>query len=182
MRAFAVIAAASFAGLAVASATAESERTDLVRPARGIGKISLGMTSAQVRRALGQPVYVRRIPRGFGRTLLEMSYWLDGWTVRLAARRGVFRVVYVETTLARERTRQGLGVGSTEPQLRRLHPGVRCRSVPGYLTECIVGSRSRRHTVFGFNGNPESTYLSPGKRPPANAPRHIDWVAVRQPS
>jgi hypothetical protein len=178
-----LIAAATLFGLAASSAAAVSERNALVRPARGIGNLSLGMTQRQVRRALGKPVYVRRIPRGFGRTLIEMSYWLDGWTVRLAVRRGVFRVVYVETTLARERTRQGLGVGSTDQRLRRLHPNVRCRSVPGYNTECIVGSRSQRHTVFGFNGTPESDYRGgSGDRPSINAPRHVDWVAVREPS
>ena len=177
-----LIAAAMLAGVAAGPATAATEENALVRPARGIGKLSLGMTTAQVRRALGRPVYVRRIPRGFGRTLVEMSYWLDGWTVRLANRGGVLRVVYIDTTLRRERTRQGLGVGSTERQLRRVYPRLSCRGVPGYLTECVAGSRSARHTVFGFNGNPESTYLSPGKRPPANAPRHVDWVAVREPS
>jgi hypothetical protein len=177
---FAVVVAAS---VSATPADAVSERNALVRPARGIGPISLGMTQAQVRRAFGKPVYVRRIPRGFGRTLLEMSYWLDGWTVRLAVRRGVYRVVYVETTLARERTRGGLGVGSTERQLRRVYPRLSCRGVPGYNTECVVGSRRFRHTVFGFNGSPESDYRggSPD-RPSANAPRHVDWVAVREPS
>ena len=165
------------------AATAVSDRSALVRPGRGIGKVSLGMTQKQVRRALGTPVYTRRIPRGFGRTLLEMSYWLDGWTVRLATRRGALRVVYVETTLARERTRDGLGVGSTRRQLQRRYPGLSCRSVPGYNTECVTGSRQARHTVFGFNGNPESDYRGgSGDRPPASAPPHVDWVAVREPS
>jgi hypothetical protein len=177
------IVAAIVAALAVGPATAVSERNALVRPARGIGKISLGMTQADVRRALGRPIYVRRIPRGFGRTLIEMSYWLDGWTVRLAVRNRVYRVVYVETTLARERTRRGLGVGSTEPQIRRTYPRLTCRSVPGYNTECVVGSRRERHTVFGFNGSPESDYRGgSGDRPSVNAPRHVDWVAVREPS
>jgi hypothetical protein len=175
-------AAALLAALVASPASAITERNALVRPARGIGKLSLGMTQAQVRRALGRPVYVRRIPRGFGRILIEMSYWLDGWTVRLAVRRGAFRVVYVETTLARERTRQRLGVGSTEPQLRRVYPHLSCRSVPGYNTECVVGSRRARHTVFGFNGSPESDYRGGNERPSINAPRHVDWVAVREPS
>jgi len=182
VRRTAVIGFAMLAGLS-APAGAVLERNALVRPARGIGKVSLGMTQRQVRRALGQPVYVRRIPRGFGRTLLEMSYWLDGWTVRLAVRRGVYRVVYVETTLSRERTRQGLGVGSTQPQIRRVYPRLSCRSVPGYNTECIAGSPGARHTVFGFNGSPESDYRGgSGDRPLVNAPRHVDWVAVREPS
>jgi len=56
------------AAVAAAAAATAPSVTQLIRPGVAIGKVRLGMSFAQVRRALGRPQLVnRREERGFGR-------------------------------------------------------------------------------------------------------------------
>jgi hypothetical protein len=158
----------------------------LIRPGVGIGPLRLGMTPQQVRHALGQPIYVRGTRLGFGRLLIEYSYWLDGYTAYLLRVGGKARVVSVQTTLAKEKTASGLGVGSTERQIRRVYPDVRCSEIfpPGggmiRETDCVTGPRAGRQLVFAFSREPEYP-PGGGHEGPVNTPRHVDWVVVRTP-
>jgi hypothetical protein len=173
--------------LAATAAVPASARNELITPGVGIGPIKLGMTVAQVRKALGRPVYTRGTDKGFGRLLIEYSYWTDGYTVYLLRAGGKTRVVSVETTLRAQKTRQGLGVGSTERQLRRVYRGLRCKEVfpPGggiiQDYECTVGPRQGRQTVFVFSREPEYPPDS-GHQGPSSAPQHVDWVVVKAPT
>jgi hypothetical protein len=163
--------------IAAVCAGAAPARNELITPGVGIGPIKLGMTLAQVRKALGRPVYAHGRTAGFGRLLIEYSYWTDGYTVYLLRAGGMTSVVSVETTLRAQRTRQGLGVGSTERQLRRAYPSLRCREVfpegGGIIRdyECTVGPREGRQTVFVFSREPEQAGQTP----------RVDWIVVKVP-
>jgi len=109
----------------VAAGTAGGS-SQLIRHGVGIGKVRLGMTEAQVRRALGRPTSVVRRRAGFGGARTELQFDEASYTVVLRRRSGAMRVVAVSTILERERTREGLGVGTLEARVRRAY-GSRLR-------------------------------------------------------
>lgn len=109
------------------SASGSTETSLPIRIGHGIGPINLGMTGAQVHRALGRPrtVVDRRVIRG--RPYVELEYGYGVWTIGLYGRKPNRRVVLVLTGLWRHRTPEGLGVGSSDREVRRGLPGVRER-------------------------------------------------------
>jgi len=172
--------------VAAAPAAGTGSSSGVIRPGVGIGKVRLGMTLAQVRKAMGRPMYARGTSAGFGRLLIEYSYWMDGYTVFLLRSGKRTRVVSVQTTLRAERTPAGLGVGSTESQLRRAYRDLRCKDIfpkdGGIITshDCIARTRGGRELVFSFGRQPEDDYRN-GQKDVRGAPR-VDWVTVREPS
>ena len=120
------------------------------------------MTFARVRKALGRPArVVRRHRVGFGEEYVEYAWGLSPhWAVGFYGRAERARVVLVETS-GPERTRSGVGIGSTERVLRRTL-GASCKGPPesrlpgatenpGYplLRWCVVGGeRGRPVTSF----------------------------------
>jgi hypothetical protein len=159
------LVALAFLALALAtSAGASNQRDALIRPGVGIGKVRLGMTLAHVRAAWGRPQAqtIETLAR-VGRTI-ELQYDFAAYTVTLTGRPHSERVVAVGTTLAKERLRQDVGVGSLERRVRQvfrgeLHCGrlpvtVDARGVPlgvihvGARRRCTLGDRGGRHTVF----------------------------------
>jgi hypothetical protein len=126
--------------IATAPAAAAPARDALVRPGRGIGKISLGMTQEQVRAALGRHRSVsKRRTLGFGQQYLELQWGFAEWTVGFQGRRGALRVVRIGTTLNRQRTREGLGTGSRIRDLLRVYPQATCSTWAGLGAESSVG-------------------------------------------
>lgn len=111
---------------AVPQAGAVVQRDALIRPGVGIAKLRLGMTSAQVRAAMGRPLAVLPRQGSFGREAVEWQYGYGTYTVRLEGRRNALRVVAMATTARSERTRQGFGVGTLESRLERAY-GARLR-------------------------------------------------------
>jgi hypothetical protein len=121
--AVASISAAAILGLTAESAAAPAA-TALIRPGVSIGKVRLGMRFADVRRALGRPMLVnRRQNRGFGRIYVEYAWEYGAWRVGLAGAAGRLRVVRIATSLRGERTREGIGVGSTTLELAQHYRG-----------------------------------------------------------
>lgn len=118
MRRFLAITAAGIMLLAAQSAAAT------IRPQHGMSRVVLGMTKAQVRARLGAP-----IGTGGGR-----FYYARVW---VGFRLG--RVAEVTTTRSTERTASGVGVDSSEADVRRAYPSVAC--VPsGGFRRCRLGS------------------------------------------
>jgi hypothetical protein len=110
------------------SASGSPERSVPIRIGHGIGPINLGMTGAQVYRALGRPrtVVDRKVIRG--RPYVELEYGYGTWTVGFYGRKPNRRVVLVLTALGRHRTPEGLGVGSSDREVRRGLRGIRERT------------------------------------------------------
>lgn len=128
------------AGLALGASAAAAAA---IVPQRGIAGVSLGMSQARVRAVLGPPVRVVRGSNVFGR-YTEFRY--RGLSV---AFQGDTAATGIDTTRRRERTATGVGVGSTEAQVRRGVRGVRCRTELG-RRHCFVGRflPGRRVTDF----------------------------------
>ena len=145
-----LVLACGLAGVSAADVASAPDSSELIRPGVGIGKVRLGMTQAQVRRALGRHTVVNRRERRFGSLYLELAYDYSAYTVGFFGAPGRLRVVSVATSLRRERTRSGLGVGTSLRALRRALRGERCRrrtTVP-YGIECSVPARSGARTSF----------------------------------
>jgi hypothetical protein len=156
----AVALAALVAALTAATAGARSDANAVIRHGVGIGKVRLGMTEAQVRAALGKPSSTLDEAGSFGRRTHELQYDGSAWLVRLGGR--PLRVVQVATTLRRERTREGLGVGSFERDVLKAYPRLRCERLrtgpfPGspnsrmlltQVRECVLDTGRGTQTVF----------------------------------
>jgi hypothetical protein len=147
-------------GLLLAASAAAAPAHDMViRPAVGIGKVRLGMSLADVRRVWGSPQAVTR-----GQRTVELQYDFAAYVVTLAGRRGRERVVSIGTTLARERTREGIGVGSPEARLRRVFRGeLRCDALElmvmrGYPYPVLAANR--RECTLGNPRGPHTTFVS----------------------
>jgi hypothetical protein len=166
MRATPLLAFLTVAAAAVFSAVFAPSTNGAIRLHASIGPIKLGMSGAQVKRALGKPdAIVRR--RYKGRRLVKYDYMLSkSWAVTFVQRKSRLTVVEVTTNHRAQRTRARAGVGTSEARLRRAHRGVRCRNVPvepggaPVERECVL-SRPGRQTVFiiGVGPNPHEVLL-----------------------
>jgi hypothetical protein len=170
-----VVLALAFTFGAAAQAGARGDAVLVIRPAQSIGKIRLGMTETQLRRAMGRPRAV--VPRtgSFGLRTVEYEYGYAAYVVRLFGPRDRLRVTSVATTLRRERTSKGIGRGSLERDVARAYPAARCaqlktwRSRGGAVTYVI--SARRTCTLFAPNGRrttftsapPSGPFLSPAR-------------------
>jgi hypothetical protein len=123
------LAATALVSLLVAGSAAAT-----IKPARGMSGISLGMTPAQVQARLGRPV-----GKGVGRW-----YYPRVW-VGFRGR----RVVEVTTTRSTERLANGLGVDSTEAELRAAYPQVQCTAA-SLFRRCRLGSGAPGTRVTDF--------------------------------
>jgi hypothetical protein len=159
MRSALVVLAASLVALLATEASARTNVDLRIRPGQAIGKIRLGMTGAEVRGAMGKPRFVVRRPAAFGLQALEYQYGLAEYTVRLSGRPGRLRAVRVGTTLVRERTPRGVGVGSLERTVLSAYPSTRCQTLRTYRSgsvtlvatiqrECTLFAPSGRRTIF----------------------------------
>jgi hypothetical protein len=135
---------------------AAAGRDTLIRPGVGIGRIDLGMTQAQVRRALGPHDTGWSERRGLGVRYLELTWDRgpeDYFAVGLLGRPGRLRVVSIATT-RRADTYRGIGPGDTVVRLRRTIRGLRCLEYwpagGGMMVESgfVLGRRNGPQTVF----------------------------------
>ncbi|HWN20511.1 MAG TPA: hypothetical protein VNP93_00935 [Gaiellaceae bacterium] len=170
MRWFGVlVASALLLTLASGAAGAAPTRDALVRPGVGIGELRLGMTLRQSLRALGQPVVFERA-RVFPRESLRyMEYRTkDGlWRFAVFGIRGRERLSLVMTRARRERTRDGIGVGTlveTLPRKLRVQRPVCVKRYPflNYvyhhellLASCAVRTPGLEPTTTVFGGSDE---------------------------
>lgn len=106
---------------------------------QGMAGIRLGMTKAEVRAKLGPPVATKHGSNDFG-TYTELRY--SGLRVTFQGNR---TVTAISTSARRERTRRGIGVGSTKAAVRARVAGIRCER-----GHCFVGKFLPGHRVTDF--------------------------------
>lgn len=138
MRAAAALCTALVAALSFATSGAAT-----IAVGRGIAGVVLGMSQASVQRKLGKPPKVVQAKNEFG-PYTEFRY--RGYVVDFQNNETVTAVV---TTLAREKTPAGVGVGSTWAQVRRRVAHVHCEGSP-LLGDCHVGQLLPGKTVTDF--------------------------------
>ena len=105
-----------------------------IKPNRSMRGVALGMTPAQVQAKLGRP-----IGRSVGRWYYPLV-WV-GFRGR--------RVVELTTTRPTERLPSGVGVDSTEAQLRAAHPRATCAAMPPFR-RCRLGTGAPNTRVTDF--------------------------------
>ena len=168
----------SLAVLAAGSAQGAAERDALVRPGVGIGRVRLGMTKAEVVRALGRPQLVnRRLERGFSSRYVEYAWDYTRWTVGFAGRGDDLRVTKVATTLRAQRTPRRIGVGSRVREILRAYPNAACvgrwYSDPDPGTWVVIGRRPHV-TAFNILYNSSDEPTRPGRV--AEVVVQTDWI------
>ena len=117
-------------------------------PQGSIRGVKVGMTLTQVRERLGNPTSNRATRHpilGLTRTLRYGQL-----TVSLDGRASTAPVTAVVTESRADRTASGLGVGSTERQLRAGLKGLKCETDLGYRT-CVLGVLRPGRLVTDFS-------------------------------
>ena len=136
---------------------AAGARDALIRPGKGIGEVDLGMTLAQVKRAMGHHNTGWSERRSLGLRYLELTWGggpEDYFAVGPLGRLGALRVATIWTTRRSERTPDGFGPGSSRARVLRVSRGLRCQTVwrrdgSGHIvapSSCSVGVAGRRRS------------------------------------
>jgi hypothetical protein len=122
--------AAALAALCLAGAAGAT-----IKPGRGMFRVELGMTPAQVQAKLGRPV-----AKG------GWKWFYARVTVTFRNR----RVVELMTTRSTERFANGLGVDSSLAEVRAAFPRVRCSQMPPFYQRCRLGTGAPQSRVTDF--------------------------------
>jgi hypothetical protein len=122
--------AAALAALCLAGAAGAT-----IKPGRGMSRVELGMTPAQVQAKLGRPV-----AKG------GWKWFYARVTVTFRNR----RVVELMTTRSTERFVNGLGVDSSQAEVRAAFPQVRCSPMPPFYQRCRLGTGAPKSRVTDF--------------------------------
>jgi hypothetical protein len=124
------ILAAALAALCLAGTAGAT-----IKPGRGMSGVELGMTPAQVQARLGRPV-----AKG------TWKWFYARVTVTFRNR----RVVELMTTRSAERFANGLGVDSSQAELRTAFPRLRCAPMPPFYQRCRLGTGEPKSRVTDF--------------------------------
>ncbi len=133
-----------FALVAAAAALAASTAGAAIVSQQGIAGVKIGMTQAKVRSVLGKPTSVKRGSNDFGK------YTIFKYAGLQTEFQGNATLTGVSTTRTSERTAAGIGVGSTEAQVKAKIKGVKCATDSG--RHCYLGKfrAGRRVTDFAI--------------------------------
>ena len=112
---------------------------------KGMWGIHLGQTQQQVRIKLGTPDQTARFP------FSTIWYYANRQlTIQFFTKGGALFALY--TTSPKQKTSNGIGVGSTKQAVKKRISGVRCNFQPAAGTACVVSSSSAG-TNFHVAGN-----------------------------
>ena len=154
-RSLLTVTAAAVGALLVAGTGSATEST--IDPGVGIGKVKLGMTAAQVQKAMGRDFIVNNRKNIGGVHYIEYGWDFAHWTVTFAQQSGRLHAVQVATDVHDQRTTKNVGYGTLWRALLRAFPGGRCAfgdhysPFGGYL-EYLVPHKGGTQTLFTLNG------------------------------
>jgi len=154
-RSLLTLTAAAVVALLVAGTGSAIEST--IYPGVGIGKVELGMSAGQVKKAMGRDFIVNNRKNIAGVHYIEYAWDFAHWTVTFAQREGTLRAVQVATDVHDQHTAKNVGYGTLWRALLRAYPGGRCAfgdhysPFGGYL-EYLVAHKGGTQTLFTLNG------------------------------
>lgn len=137
-RALPLLAAAALAAVLAASSAAT------IVPQKGIAGVSIGMSQGKVRAVLGKPASVKHGSNDFGK------YTVFKYRGLQVTFQGNATLTDVSTARTSERTASGVGVGSTEAQVKAKVKGVKCATDSGFR-HCYLGKLTAGHRVTDFS-------------------------------
>lgn len=137
-----------------------------IDPGVGVGKVKLGMTRAQVVRALGKDYIVNNRTA----SSVELAWNFASWAVTLIGN----RAVQIAVTAPSQKTPSGAGPGSTWRQLVRAYPHGVCTTAPYSLLGVV-------EYLVPHKGGTQTIYLLPFRRSVAAGPWRVSEVRVRTP-
>jgi hypothetical protein len=155
------VAIALLVGVVAAPASA-TEST--IVPGVGIGKVKLGMTLTQVKKALGTPQTINaRKQLAGGRGYIEYGWnYSTIWVGFVNTKGSVLHAVLIGTDVVAQRTKSGIGV-STHIARVLAQPRARCYVGTDWLnhpyfdperrlgSHCVIAGAGGRSTVFVLN-------------------------------
>ena len=133
-----------FLAFAVLAAVLVASSAAAIVLQKGIAGVTIGMTQGKVRSVLGKPASVKRGSNDFGK---YTTFKYPGLQVNF---QGNATVTAVSTTRTSERTASGVGVGSTEAQVKAKVKGVKCATDSGFR-HCYLGKLGAGHRVTDFS-------------------------------
>lgn len=126
-------------------ATSASHHSGGIRLFRSIGKVSLGMTPAQVRRALGRPSAVDR----FHGKVTDYSYFgANQFAISFDSVRAGDPADSILLNVGPYHTPQGIHLGSTKRQLRHAYPHLSCQGGVCKIYQGTPLAQGTRDTEF----------------------------------
>ena len=121
-----VVSLVVLALLAASALMPSQDANARIVPGKGLAGLRLDMTKKEVRAKLGRPDEVRK--KDVGYSLTVFVYRKQRLYVDFASRG---RVLHLTSRSPRERTRDGLGVGSTLREVRAARPKIYCQVSDG---------------------------------------------------
>ncbi|MFN8126026.1 MAG: hypothetical protein U0R64_05930 [Candidatus Nanopelagicales bacterium] len=138
------VAGTAAAGLLLTGATA-AQAGEVIKVGKGISNVKVGQSKKTVVRKLGLPLRTQSGVNQFGEyQILTYPHTL---TITLVHK----SVTNMTTESPAQRTRSGIGVGSTKQQLRRTY-SVRCEKVATqrHVQSCMIGRMTPGEIVTDF--------------------------------
>jgi hypothetical protein len=153
----ALLASAAAALLLVPGASAVEST---IYPGLGIGKVRLGMTKAEVERILGGGGIVDGRETIAGHSYLQLGWTFDAWSVGFLLQKGRYRAVHVGTTIAQQRTLEGVGPTTPWLKLVKTFPHGVCTfpSRAPYGLQYLVRTKSGTQLLFGPRAVPPNRF------------------------
>jgi hypothetical protein len=139
----------------------DEPRTGLIVPHHSIDRLELGMTEGQVQRLFGEPD--SRVPLSeseSGKPIVDWRYDKRGLKAEFREVKGDrLTLAGIFTTSPRERTKSGVGVGTSEDVLRKKLSGLDCNPEPNWCTLGNGGIDSTQ-TIFAIkNGRVREAWV-----------------------
>jgi hypothetical protein len=128
-------------------------------PGQAIGKVKLGTSLAQVKKALGAPEAVIHREQGpFGRQKVEYSWNFTEWRIAFRFDRTGSRAVTIRSSIRSERTKEGVGVGTPQGRVETAFH-VRCTDAYAGAGNNVAGPFIGRACVLGKEGVARTSFL-----------------------
>ncbi len=128
-----------------------------INPGVGIGRVKLGMSATQVKRAMGTGFLVNKRRTINGVRYVELGWDFDSWAVTFVQRGKTLRVAQVSTTVRSQKTAKGIGLATSWRKVVAAYPSGHCAfgnpfgpNALSYYLEYLVPHEGGTQTIYTF--------------------------------